>query len=119
MIAVIQNEYVALIIVDSSVRGRDTVFRFEDNGTAFTDLGSVSLDSVSIDADALALSQSGNLLGYQVGGGSSTLISINPATAVATKIGSTLKHYCCKASIVPVQHSTKLFLSQMARVSVN
>lgn len=71
------------------------LFRFQDTGAGFTDLGPVTLAGNQIDTDALAISSAGSLFGYQVVGAnsgpySSQLFSLNSATAVATPIGSPL-----------------------------
>jgi len=71
------------------------LFSFEEDGSQFTDIGAVNIGGTEIDADGLALSSTHGLLGFELvkSGFStvgSTLISINPNTAVATPIGSNL-----------------------------
>lgn len=69
------------------------LFRFDENGTGFTDLGVIRLGSTSgaeIDVDALGISQNRQLYAYQVTTSGSRLVSINATNAVATTIGSQL-----------------------------
>jgi RHS repeat-associated protein len=63
------------------------LFSFDLNGSNFQDLGAVTINGELIDADGLALSEKYGLLGFALSGNNSTLISINPNTAVATVLG--------------------------------
>jgi hypothetical protein len=66
------------------------LFKFNEDGSGFTDLGAVKLSGTDIDADGLAISPLHGLLGFRLGEGGSRLIGINPMTAVATSIGPVL-----------------------------
>ncbi|MBI4333382.1 MAG: hypothetical protein HY673_19120 [Chloroflexi bacterium] len=66
------------------------LFSFLENGSGFTDIGTVALGGTAIDTDGLAMSPSHGLLGFHVAATGSTLISLNPITAVATAIGPVL-----------------------------
>ena len=66
------------------------LFRFNDDGTGFADLGAVKNSNSDIDVDGLALSSTHGLLGFQLSSSGSTLIGINTSTAVATTIGTLL-----------------------------
>jgi hypothetical protein len=68
------------------------LFSIEEDGLSFTDFGSITLEGsdAEIDADALALSPVHGLMGFQITATDSTLITIDPLTAVATSVGSPL-----------------------------
>ncbi len=71
------------------------LFSFQDNGSGFVDHGAVTLSGSGIDADGLAFSQSQGLLAFELQKSGtattgSTLISIDPNSALATGIGSFL-----------------------------
>jgi len=64
------------------------LFSFLSDGTGFTDIGSITLGGVEIDADALGISQiNGSLRAFQVTANGSTLLAINSSNGVATSIG--------------------------------
>ncbi len=70
------------------------LFNFSDTGGVTpTMIGAMTVDSVGIDADGLALSATYGLRGFMVGGTfaapTSTLIGINATTAVANLLGTT------------------------------
>jgi hypothetical protein len=71
------------------------LFSFAEDGSSFTPIATVKLDSTNIDVDALAYNPSFGLLAYQMSWSgsaytSSQLISLNPSTGAATAIGSPL-----------------------------
>jgi len=66
------------------------LYTFFENGSGLTAIGAVRLGGADIDADGLAFTQQYGLLAFNLAGGGSTLISINPTTGVATTIGSLL-----------------------------
>ncbi len=66
------------------------LYRFEDDGTGFVDLGAITLGGEMIDVDALAISSANSIFGFRVGAGNSTLVSIDASTATATTIGTSL-----------------------------
>ena len=75
------------------------LFSFESDGTNFIDLGPITLnevEEVEIDVDGLAQSPTYGLLGFQLDHDAtgavsrSTLLSIDPVTAVASPIGTAL-----------------------------
>ena len=66
------------------------LFSFAEDGSNFTDIGSVQLGSSGIDADALAISPVRGLLGFELTGTGSRLIGIDSITAIATVIGPIL-----------------------------
>lgn len=68
------------------------LFSFQENGTGFVDHGAITRGGTRIDVDALGMSASRNLFGYEIinDGASSRLLSIDTATAQATAVGSAL-----------------------------
>ncbi|MDY7002799.1 MAG: Ig-like domain-containing protein [Cyanobacteriota bacterium] len=66
------------------------LFSLPADGSEFTDIGLLTLDGEQIDADGLAISRQYGLLAFQSTPNDSTLISINPDTAVATIVGESL-----------------------------
>ena len=66
------------------------LFSFQEDGSLFTDIGTVQLNGQSIDVDGLAVSQTYGLLGFEIQASGSQLVSINPTTAVATTVGPVL-----------------------------
>jgi hypothetical protein len=76
--------------VSASSSAPTHLFRFLENGTGFNDIGPVKIGGADIDGDGLALSSTFGLMGYSLQAGGSTLISINPITAVASPIGAAL-----------------------------
>ena len=67
-----------------------TLFHFAEDGSSFVAVAPVTLGGTEIDVDGLAVRTDGSLFGFQLDAGGSRLISINPATAAAQAIGSTL-----------------------------
>lgn len=67
-----------------------TLFRFNEDGSGFTVIGTITLDSAEIDVDGLALSAEGILYGFEVTGTDSRLITIDKTTAQATVVGDWL-----------------------------
>jgi hypothetical protein len=72
------------------------LFSFQENGVGFDDIGSVTLDGISIDADALAYSDEYGLIAFDLTKSGfattgSSLITIDPSTAIATSGGTTLE----------------------------
>lgn len=66
------------------------LFSFLEDGSSFTDIGTVTLGGAAIDTDGLAISHTQGLLGFQMGTAGSRLLRLDPATAVATAIGPVL-----------------------------
>jgi choice-of-anchor C domain-containing protein len=67
-----------------------TLFKFNEDGTGFTTIAAITLDSIEIDVDGLVLSADDILYGFEVTGSNSRLITIDKTTAQATVIGSWL-----------------------------
>ena len=65
------------------------LFSFDSSGAGFSGLGAITRGGTQIDVDGLAVSSLG-LFGYESLGPDSTLLSIDPVTAVAVSIGTTL-----------------------------
>ena len=65
------------------------LFSFDSSGGGFQDFGAITLGGNQIDVDGLAVSSLG-LFGYESLGPDSTLLSIDPVSAVAVSIGTTL-----------------------------
>jgi hypothetical protein len=66
------------------------LFSFPTDASEFTDIGSLTLDGEQIDADGLAISRKYGLLAFKSAPNDSTLISIDPDTAVARIVGEPL-----------------------------
>ncbi len=66
------------------------LYVFEEDGSAFTDLGELLVNGASVDADALAIAPTGELYAYQVFGPDSQLLSVDLDTATGTPIGMAL-----------------------------
>ena len=56
------------------------LYAFEENGSSFTNFGALTLGGDGINADGLAINNSGDLLGFNLTASGSTLISINPVS---------------------------------------
>ena len=76
------------------------LFRFNDDATGFQSLGSVRLAGNEIDADAMAMSPSGELRAFQITATGSTYIAIDPATASATAIGTELAGRAIRGAVI-------------------
>jgi hypothetical protein len=76
--------------VGSGSTSPTVLFSFEETGAAVAIIDNVTVADSQIDADALALSAAHGLLAFRIAGSDSQLIAIDPATAVATAIGSPL-----------------------------
>lgn len=70
------------------------LFSFEEDGSSFSDLGTITIGGGAVDADALAISQNHGLLAFQVGingeGDGSRLISLGGGAAAASVVGGIL-----------------------------
>ncbi len=62
------------------------LYKFNEDGSLFTEIGTLSVGGNLIDADGLALSSTGKLIGFQIDPTSSRIIEIDPQTAAV--IGS-------------------------------
>lgn len=63
------------------------LFQVEEDGSNFVDHGPITLNGAQIDVDGLAIHHD-RLLAWQIGGGLSTLLELDPTSAVATAIGA-------------------------------
>lgn len=61
-------------------------FFFQEDGSGFTDVGNVTLVGESVDADALAMNSAGAFYAYVLSSSASSLVTIDPNTAVATEV---------------------------------
>ncbi len=64
-----------------------TLYSFSPVGGPFVSHGQVTLATVPIDVDGLAVAGDGTLYGFQVEGGQSRLVTLDPSTAYATVVG--------------------------------
>lgn len=82
------------------------LFSFQENGTGFVDHGAITRGGTRIDVDALGMSASRNLFGYEIinDGASSRLLSIDSATAQATAVGSALAGRNVRGAVFDLQN---------------
>jgi hypothetical protein len=66
------------------------LFKFQTDGTSFSDLGALKISGSDIDADGLAVSPNHGLLAFQLTTTGSTLFSIDPNTMSTTVLGTPL-----------------------------
>ena len=64
-----------------------TLFRFAEDGGAFTVIGEIRLDGQPVEVDGLAIDAEGELFAFIAGDASGQLITIDPSTAAASMIG--------------------------------
>ncbi|HRJ25875.1 MAG TPA: PEP-CTERM sorting domain-containing protein [Fimbriimonadaceae bacterium] len=67
--------------------GPTNLFRFNVDGTGFTDLGAVKVGGLNVEADGLAYDGFG-LYGFAITANGSQFLSIHPTTAIGTTVGT-------------------------------
>jgi hypothetical protein len=80
------------------------LFKFQTDGTSFSDLGALKISGSNIDADGLAVSPNHGLLAFQLTTTGSTLFSIDPNTISTTVLGTT--SHTSLSSVVDIRGAT-------------
>jgi len=75
-----------------------TLFQFEEDGSVLTAIGQIRLEGAPVDADGLALSDSGLLVAFVIETTGSRLVSVGPTTAQASVLGPLLAGRDCRGA---------------------
>jgi len=76
------------------------LFHFQEDGSNFQEVASITIDSIEIDADALAIDQSGLLYAFEVTASTSRLLTLDSVTAVATPIGPVMQNRNIRGAVI-------------------